>query len=352
MRCPIIARPALVLVLFVCATAPAFAQTPTQVLIHSATTDALQTVLFVEGKNFSSNSAVYLGGVQLGGVVVNAAGTALTVPITGTLPGSYQLRVSNGNGVPQNARFEVTLGHTGEQGAPGPQGPAGPAGPQGPQGIPGTAAPDQSAAIAALTARVTALETTLAGVSRSGNQIIIEGANLHIRSGSGATDGPVNGLGNLIIGYNELRGAGDARSGSHNLIVGREHNYSSYGGIVAGLRNATSAAFASVSGGRDNVAGGAQATVGGGFGVTVLEQNAWSTKTIFEGASITHLVALNILLKSQTAITQDAGTTFNARSAAAMNIESGASMNIESSANMTIDSGATLDINGVLVTIN
>ena len=355
MRVPITARPALVFLLWLSVTTTAFAQAETQVLIHSATTDALQTVVFVEGENFSSNSAVYLGGVPLGGVVVNAAGTALTATITGTLPGSYQLLVSTGNGVPQNARFEITLGHTGAQGEPGPQGPIGPPGPEGPpgpQGIPGTSAPDQSAAIAALTARVAALETTLAGVSRSGNQIIIEGANLHIRSGSGATDGPVNGLGNLIVGYNELRGAGDDRSGSHNLIVGREHNYSAYGGVVAGLRNGVSAAFASVNGGRDNVSGGAHATVGGGSGVTLLEPNAWSTKTIFEGASITHMVAMNILLKAQLAINQDAGATFSARSAATMNVESGAAMNIESGANMTIDAGGTLDINGALVTIN
>ena len=203
-----------------------------------------------------------------------------------------------------------------------------------------------------MTARVTALETTLAGVSRSGNQIIIEGANLHIRSGSGATDGPVNGLGNLIIGYNELRGAGDDRSGSHNLVVGLEHNYAAYGGVVAGFRNAVSGAFASVTGGHDNVAGGAGATVGGGFGTTLLEASAWSTKTIFEGAGVTHLVALNILLKSQTAITQDAGTAFNARSAGTMNIESSAIMTIESDSNMNIDAAGTLDINGTLVTIN
>jgi hypothetical protein len=358
MRVPITALAAFALLLSFWVITPADAQTPQQVVIHSATTDAAQTVLFVEGQNFSSSSLVFLGGVPLGGVVVNAAGTALTATITGTLPGSYQLLVSNGNGVPQNARFEITLGHTGAQGPagePGPQGepgPAGPPGPPGPQGIPGTPAPDQSAAIAALTARVEALEATLAGVSRAGNQIIIEGANLHIRSGSGATDGAVNGLGNLIIGYNELRGTGDDRSGSHNLIVGREHNYSSYGGLVAGLRNATSAAFASVTGGRDNVSGGAHATVGGGAGVSLLEANAWSTKTIFEGASLTHLVAMSILFKSQNAITQDAGGAFNAKSSGPLRIESNANMSIKSDADVRIDAGATLDLNGGLVTIN
>ncbi len=39
----------------------------------------------------------------------------------------------------------------------------------------------------------------------NGPHMIIEGCNLHVRSGSGATDDNANltGLGNLIIGYNE-----------------------------------------------------------------------------------------------------------------------------------------------------
>ena len=129
MRFPLTARPALPFLLFLSTTATAFAQTPSPVRIHAASTDELQQVLFVEGENFSSNSAVYLGGVPLGGAVVNATGTALTANITGTLPGSYQLLVSDGTGIPQYARFEVTLGHTGAQGPAGETGPPGPAGP-------------------------------------------------------------------------------------------------------------------------------------------------------------------------------------------------------------------------------
>jgi hypothetical protein len=88
-----------------------------------------------------------------------------------------------------------------------------------------------------LNTRLAALETKLAHVSVAGDNIYIDGANLYVRSGSGSTDGPVNGLGNLVIGYNQGRGPGlDDRTGSHNLIVGSKHNFSSYGGIVAGLQ--------------------------------------------------------------------------------------------------------------------
>lgn len=103
--------------------------------------------------------------------------------------------------------------------------------------------------------------------SRVETDVYIVGANLHVQSGSGSTGGAVNGLGNIIIGYNELRTATDAnndRSGSHMLVVGQRHSYSGYGGIVAGDANTTSGMYASVLGGFVNSASGYTATVSGG----------------------------------------------------------------------------------------
>ena len=100
------------------------------------------------------------------------------------------------------------------------------------------------------------------------NEITVTGANLHINSGSGSTGGTVNGLGNLIVGYNELRGSGDDRNGSHNIVVGTMQNYSSHGGLVAGYHNTISGDYASVSGGRNNNAQGSYASVSGGNGNT------------------------------------------------------------------------------------
>jgi hypothetical protein len=68
---------------------------------------------------------------------------------------------------------------------------------------------------------------------REGNDVIFEGCNVHIRSGAGYTGAPVNGLGNLVVGYNEAF-PDDDRTGSHNLVVGAFHSYSSSGGLVAG----------------------------------------------------------------------------------------------------------------------
>ncbi len=119
--------------------------------------------------------------------------------------------------------------------------------------------------VAALEARIASLEALFAGISRDGNDITLSGANFHIVSGSGTTDGAVNGLGNLIVGYNELRGEEDDRTGSHNIVVGMENNYSSFGGLVAGRMNTISADYASVGGGWGNVASAFYSNVSGGF---------------------------------------------------------------------------------------
>ena len=129
-----------------------------------------------------------------------------------------------------------------------------------------------------LAQRVAALESLLKHFSRKGNEVRITGANLRIVNGLGSTtctdeqgepipDCP-NGLGNLIVGYNEPRpedeGFENIRTGSHNVVVGQEHNFSRFGGLVVGLHNEISGDFAVVSGGRENTASGFASSVSGG----------------------------------------------------------------------------------------
>lgn len=90
------------------------------------------------------------------------------------------------------------------------------------------------------------------------------GVNVQIVSGSGSTDGDVNGKGNLIVGYNEATGM-TFKTGSHNLIVGKWHSYSSYGGMVVGEQNTISNKFSSVSAGSLNKATGEYSSVSGGW---------------------------------------------------------------------------------------
>ncbi len=147
------------------------------------------------------------------------------------------------------------------------------------------------------------LEDLLMHFGRDGDDVFIEGANLHVTNGLGSTD-TINGLGNIIIGYNEERdgleadiagnlisrygeewamldaevkdrimseetraavlGEENDRSGSHVLVVGTGLNYSSFGGIVTGFANSTSGRWSSVLGGAFNEASGLFSVVAGG----------------------------------------------------------------------------------------
>jgi hypothetical protein len=107
---------------------------------------------------------------------------------------------------------------------------------------------------------------------------------VHVRSGSGSTSGTPNGTGNLIIGYNEdsILPTGKNRSGSHNLVVGSEHTFSSYGGLIAGYWNTVSAEHGSVSGGFANTVSALRGSVLGGFGNSVRSD----TNVVVGGAGV------------------------------------------------------------------
>jgi hypothetical protein len=124
----------------------------------------------------------------------------------------------------------------------------------------------QATSFAAIAQVITVSPDAVNGVA--GPNVVIEGANLHVRSGSGVTDdaGTPTGLGNVIIGYNEVASgqqAGD-RDGAHNLVMGRGNLFTGAAGIVAGEDNQISGELASVLGGRSNQSTGQHAVVGGG----------------------------------------------------------------------------------------
>jgi hypothetical protein len=91
------------------------------------------------------------------------------------------------------------------------------------------------------------------------------GVNVQIVNGAGQTDS-INGLGNLIVGYDEENlDSGSDKTRSHNFVAGSQNSYSSFGGVVLGYRNAISGPYSNVTGGRDNTAAGHNATVSGGL---------------------------------------------------------------------------------------
>ena len=141
---------------------------------------------------------------------------------------------------------------------------------------------DLEALVTAQNATINTLVNLLDGVTRDGDDIIFSGVNVNIVNGTDTTDGIVNGLGNLIVGYNELRVSGNDRTGSHNIVVGRYHNYSSHGGLVVGQGNAIAGQFATVSGGSGNRAAGDYSSVSGGHVRHVTGSYDWAAGSLFQ----------------------------------------------------------------------
>jgi hypothetical protein len=96
--------------------------------------------------------------------------------------------------------------------------------------------------------------------------LVVSGANLFIQNGLGQTK--LNGKGNLIVGYQDggWENYVPERTGSHNLIVGDDHAYASYGCVVFGMKNTCRAPYATILGGQENevLPSGLLATVAGG----------------------------------------------------------------------------------------
>jgi hypothetical protein len=143
--------------------------------------------------------------------------------------------------------------------------------------------------------RLAALEAMLTAVTfdATKHEVVITGANLRIVNGLGATD-TTNGVGNLIVGYNEERQAiptctgrptqppcTNTRTGSHNVVVGWGLNFSSFGGLVNGELNEISGRFSSVSGGENNIASGNHSSVSGGNSRTAPGADDWAAGPLF-----------------------------------------------------------------------
>ncbi len=137
-----------------------------------------------------------------------------------------------------------------------------------------------------------AIETLTASMTLVGDEFAFTGVNVNIQDDTGTTEcgvAPCTGLGNLVVGYNEDTIVPASRIGSHNLIVGTQHEYASHGGFVAGTGNTVTGAFASVRGSDGNVASGGNASVSGGNGNVASGGNA----SVSGGMGILGLAALS-----------------------------------------------------------
>jgi len=142
--------------------------------------------------------------------------------------------------------------------------------------------------------RLDSLEHKTQFQSVLGNITFFSGTNLQVNNGMGSTD-TTNGLGNLILGYNEetdfaaMFAKPADRTGSHNLVVGRDNQYSSFSGIcqgflnrldgsnsvVLGCENSVCGTFGSVVGGTNNRVTHRFSAIGGGGGQSSSKCKQW-----------------------------------------------------------------------------
>jgi hypothetical protein len=209
------------------------------------------------------------------------------------------------------------------------------------------------AQVAALQSQVNTLQTQLAAVQANnalklgpfiifnpdpeklvrGPNITFSGANIHIVSGSGTTDdnGNLTGLGNLIIGYDEILTGHTDRRGSHNLAIGRYHSFAgAFGGLVVGTFNVIDGEGASVSGGSANIAGGDFSSVSGGASNVAFGKNA----SVSGGFS------------------NNAGGDFSSISGGQLNLASGMHATISGGQSNTASGESSVVIGGTGVTAN
>lgn len=116
----------------------------------------------------------------------------------------------------------------------------------------------------------------------------LSGLNVRLDNGAGTTYGVSNGLGNLILGYNESEGGhrdaegnymdGEVRGGSHNLVVGAGHTYGSNGSLLGGYNNSLFGQGAAVLSGQASLATGTWSAILGG-----LDNRATATNTCISG---------------------------------------------------------------------
>jgi hypothetical protein len=227
---------------------------------------------------FGALSLTHLGPVQAQSPGVNLA--TLVARLNADEATITQLKGTPVPG-PQGVKGDTgTPGVNGKDGINGLQGLKGDTGAQGVKGDAGaTGAGFTPAKIAVLNAMALSSDPSAGGTN---TLLTISGVNVQIVNGLGKTE-TQNGLGNLTVGYNELRGDGtDSRKGSHNIITGLQNNYASSGGIVGGygnnlngreefvvgIFNTASGNRTTVSGGVGNTASGNLSSVSGGAGNT------------------------------------------------------------------------------------
>jgi hypothetical protein len=206
-------------------------------------------------------------------------GSAVLTPKHGVCPKAYRLTAlslegkegkAGADGKEGKAGVPGEAGKPGTTGVEGKQGPEGKEGPLGKEGPEGKIAGLSKAELETLQKILPHILYVAAGIGGKPT-VQFSGVNVQVVSGAGKTT-TINGLGNLVIGYDE--NTGHLQTGSSNLVLGEQQTFTSYAGILAGFENTISGPFASVTGGGLNKATFKEASISGGWSNTASAENA------------------------------------------------------------------------------
>lgn len=200
-----------------------------------------------------------LADVALAAIFLMLMGTAMGAGVKVCVPSKEgKPLVTPKAGVCKSGYTLTELGEKGEKGAKGEKGERGERGEKGEAGL----SSEEQAVLKVILPHIKYIPSGIGGKPT----IQFTGVNVQIVDGEGKTRS-VDGMGNLIIGYDEHSG-GREQTGSHNLVLGEQQEFTSWGGIVAGLENSITDQWASVVGGAFNIASNFSSSVTGGNGNT------------------------------------------------------------------------------------
>lgn len=175
---------------------------------------------------------------------------------------------------------------------------------------------------------------------------LFEGVNVQLINGAGMT-AAMNGVGNLIIGYNVDSSGLASRIGSHNIILGDEESYPDTEKLITGYIDSNYDLLLSVAGNMDTVVGSSQqTTVGTNQAITVGANQSITVgtdqTTAVGSRQATTVGADKTLIVGRDSMEQIAGMS-------STSIGSDASLSIGSNLNLNIAKASMIDAGDELV---
>ena len=162
---------------------------------------------------------------------------------------------------------------------------------------------------------------------------LFEGVNVQLINGAGMT-AAMNGLGNLVIGYNVDSSGLASRIGSHNIILGDEESYPDTEKLITGNIASNYGLLLNVAGDLDTVVGGSQQTTVGTNQAITVGTNQSITVGSDQTTSVGHSQATSVGADKTLDIGRDSMEQIAGMSSTS--IGSDASLNIGSNLNLNI----------------